>query len=96
MKMRVLSVVVMTLAIFLAWGSLGVGAGSNTDVPRVEKDTLKGWLGDPNVLLIDVRAAKDWQGSGKKIKGAVRQDPEKTKTWAAGMPKEKKIVLYCA
>jgi hypothetical protein len=96
MKMRVLSVVVMTLAIFLAWGSPGIGAGSNKDVPRVEKDTLKGWLGDPNVLLIDVRAAKDWQGSDKKIKGAVRQDPGQTKTWAAGMPKEKKIVLYCA
>jgi hypothetical protein len=96
MKIKLLSVVVMTLAIFLAWGSLGIGAGSNKDVPRVEKDTLKGWLGDPNVLLIDVRAAKDWQESGKKIKGAVRQDPGQTKTWAAGMPKDKKIVLYCA
>ena len=96
MKIRVLNVVVMTLAIFLAWGSLGIGAGSNKDAPRVEKDTLKGWLGDPNVLLIDVRAAKDWQGSDRRIKGAVRQDPGQTKTWAAGMSKEKKIVLYCA
>ena len=96
MKVRLWSVVVMTLAIFLAWGSLAIGAGSNKDVPRVEKDTLKGWLGNPNVLLIDVRAAKDWKGSDKKIKGAVRQDPEQTKTWVAGMSKDKKIVLYCA
>ena len=96
MKLRLLTVVAMTLTIFLAWGSLGIGAGSSKDVPRVEKDILRGWLGDPNIVLIDVRAAKDWQGSDKKIKGAVRQDPEKTKTWAAGLPKEKKIVLYCA
>jgi hypothetical protein len=96
MKMRSWTVVAMMLAVFLASASLGIGAGSSKDVPRVEKDTLKGWLGDPNVLLIDVRAAKDWQGSDKKIKGAVRQDPEKTKTWAAGVPKEKRIVLYCA
>jgi rhodanese-related sulfurtransferase len=65
-------------------------------VPRVGKDTLKSWLGDPNVLLIDVRADNDWQSSDKKIKGAVRQDPKQTKTWAAGLPKDKKIVLYCA
>jgi hypothetical protein len=96
MKMRLLSVVLMTLAVFLAWGALGLAAGTSKDVPRVEKDTLKGWLGDPNILLIDVRAANDWKASDKKIKGAVRQDPGQTKTWAAGMPKEKKIVLYCA
>ena len=34
--------------------------------------------------------------SDKKIKGAVRQDPNEVKTWAASLPKDKKIVLYCA
>jgi predicted sulfurtransferase len=96
MKLKLLSVVVMTLAVFLACGSLGIGAGSNKDVPRVEKDTLKGWLGDPNVLLVDVRADGDWKSSDKKIKGAVRQDPKEVKKWAAALAKDKKIVLYCA
>ena len=84
------------MAFFLAGGSLGFGAGSAKDVPRVEKDTLKSWLGDPNVVLIDVRADNDWKASDKKIKGAVRQDPREVKAWAVGLAKEKKIVLYCA
>jgi hypothetical protein len=96
MRLRLLSASVMMLAIFLAWGSLAIGAESGKEVPRVEKDTLKGWLGDANVLIVDVRSAKDWQGSDKKIKGAVRQDPDQTKTWATALPKDKKIVLYCA
>lgn len=65
-------------------------------VPRLDKDTLKGWLSDPQVIILDVRQPQDWRGSDKKIKGAVRQDPKKAKTWAAGLPKDKKIVLYCA
>ena len=96
MKVRLWSAVLLALAVFLVLGSGGVVWGADKDVPKVERETLKGWLGDPNVLLIDVRAAKDWQGSEKKIKGAQRQDPKKVKTWAAGLSKEKKIVLYCA
>ena len=66
------------------------------DVPRLDKDTLKGWLSDPQVIILDVRQPQDWQGSDKKIKAAVRQEPKEVKTWAAGLPKDKKIVLYCA
>ena len=66
------------------------------DVPRLDKDTLKGWLSDPQVIVLDVRQPQDWQASDKKVKGAVRQEPNEVKTWAAGLPKDKKIVLYCA
>ena len=87
---------------------MGHGDGGRSDVgvfwacaaapeaPRVDKETLKSWLSDPQVVILDVRAPKDWQGSDKKIKGAVRQEPKEVKTWAASLPKEKKIVLYCA
>jgi rhodanese-related sulfurtransferase len=66
------------------------------EAPRVDKDTLKSWLGTPQLVLLDVRAGDDWQDSKTKIKGAVRQDPKQVKTWAASLPKDKKIVLYCA
>jgi rhodanese-related sulfurtransferase len=62
--------------------------------PLVDKETLKGWLSDPQIIVLDVRAPKDWHVSDKKIKGAVRQDPNEVKTWAANLPKDKKIVLY--
>jgi rhodanese-related sulfurtransferase len=66
------------------------------DVPRVDSDTLKSWLTDPQVIILDVRRPSDWQSSDKKIKGAVRQEPQEVKTWAASLPKDKKTVLYCA
>ena len=84
-------VMVASLMVALAWA-----CAAAPEAPRVDKETLKTWLADPQVVLLDVRAPNDWQGSDKKIKGAVRQDPKEVKTWAAGLPKEKKIVLYCA
>ncbi len=64
------------------------------EAPRLDKETLKGWLSDPKVIILDVRQPHDWQNSDKKIKGAVRQDPREID--AAALPKDKKIVLYCA
>lgn len=64
--------------------------------PRLDQETLKGWLSDPRVMVLDVRAPHDWQSSNKKIKGAVRVNPNDVKTWAALLPQDKKIVLYCA
>lgn len=94
MKARLFSLVVLALAVFLASQSWGVAYAADKDVPRVEKDTLKGWLGDASLLIIDVRTAGDWQASDKKIKGAERRDPQKVETWASSLPKDKKIVLY--
>jgi hypothetical protein len=96
MKPRLSTMMVLGLAFFLACGPMGIAYSADKDVPRVSKDTLKSWLGDPNLLLIDVRLGGDWQGSDKKIKGARREDPQKVKDWAATLPKDKKIVLYCA
>jgi rhodanese-related sulfurtransferase len=69
---------------------------SAPEAPRVDQETLKSWLADPQVVIVDVRFGKDWQDSKTKIKGAVRHDPQEVQTWAASLPKEKKIVLYCA
>jgi rhodanese-related sulfurtransferase len=66
------------------------------EAPRVDKETLKSWLDNSEVVIIDVRQPEDWQGSDKKIKGSVREAPGEVKTWAASLPKDKKIVLYCA
>jgi rhodanese-related sulfurtransferase len=84
-------VIVASLLLAFSWA-----CSSAPEAPRVDKETLKSWLADPQVVLLDVRAANDWQSSDKIIKGAVRQDPKEVQTWAASLPKEKKIVLYCA
>jgi hypothetical protein len=72
------------------------GAAAADEAPRIGKDQLKGKIGSAQVTIIDVRAGKDWNASGKKIKGAVREDPDKVETWAKKHRQDQELVLYCA
>jgi len=92
MKKRLL---IITLVIFSVVGILTTFAKS-ADVPRMTKDELKVMLGNPDLVIIDVRAKKDWTDGDSKIKGAIREDPESVKSWAEKYSKDKTIVLYCA
>ncbi len=65
------------------------------DVPRMAKEQLKAMLGNPDLIIVDVRIAHDWDGSNTKIKGAVREDAYKLGTWINKYPKDKTIVFYC-
>ena len=68
---------------------------SDTKVPRMTKEELKSLLGNPGVIVVDVRITEDWKRSDSKIKGAIREDPEEDfKTWVSKYPKNKTIVFY--
>jgi len=92
MKKRSLIVI---LLIFLTVGILATLARS-ADVPRMTKDELKAMLGNPDLVIVDVRLGKDWTDNDSKIQGAIREDPESVKSWAKKYPKDKTFVLYCA
>ena len=66
------------------------------EAPRMTKEQLKALLDDPDVVILDVRTSRGWKGSEKKIKGAVRENPKRFKSWAHTYPKDKTLVLYCA
>ena len=61
----------------------------------VDKETLKGWLGQPDLFLMDVRSAAGWRGSIAKIEHAHRFEPDRLGKMARDIPKNKKLVLYC-
>ncbi len=65
-------------------------------VPRIGREEVKAMLGNPDLMLVDVRTAKDWEASDSKIKGAVREDPKAVDEWASKYPRDKIIVFYCA
>ncbi len=92
MKKRLLTT---ALLIFLMGGILATFAMS-ADVPRMTRDELKAMLGNPDLVILDVRAKKDWKDSDSKIQGAIREDPDSVKSWAEKYPKDKTFVLYCA
>jgi len=82
--------------IILLMAGGGATLANSTDVPRMTKEELKANLGNPNLIIIDVRLGKDWTSRDLKIKGAIREDPEAVDSWAKKYPKDKTIVLYCA
>jgi rhodanese-related sulfurtransferase len=71
------------------------GLGTCPEVNLISPETLKGMLGDSQVLILDVRAPKSWAESADKIPGAVRYDPSQAKVWGPTLPQDKQIVLYC-
>jgi len=94
MKERLLKV--LTVLLVFASMALFTAAAMAEEVPRMSKEELKAMLGNPDVAIIDVRSGKDWEASQSKIKGAVREEPWKAKSWAEKYDKDKTYVLYCA
>lgn len=64
--------------------------------PTISKEELKPLLGSPDLILLDVRTARDWNISEVKIPGAIRAPVEDMEEWITRCPKERTLVLYCA
>jgi len=86
------SVLLVSAVLFLCAGSSV--AASPSDAPRMTKEQLKPLLGDPKVVIIDVRSAPDYNSSQEKIKGAVREEPRNLKALLNKYPKDTTLVLY--
>jgi rhodanese-related sulfurtransferase len=91
MKQVSLSVILALMVLVAASASLNAGG----EVPRISKEEVKAKLGSPNVIILDVRTAKDWDNSGEKIVGALRVDPGKIDAWSGALDRGKEIILYC-
>ena len=64
---------VLTVVLTLLLGVAPVALAS--DVALMEKDELKDMLGSADLVVLDVRAGRDWSSSEFKIAGATREDP---------------------
>ena len=84
------------LTLFVAVLFAGIGIANAQDVKRISPQALNKILGDPNVVVVDVRLPYDWNPSKLKIRGAKREDPFNVKDWMKKFPKDKTLVFYCA
>ncbi len=84
------------LMVLFLFNTFMTSAVASVDAPRMSKEELQSRLGDKDIVIIDVRTKYDWEKSDFKIRGAIREDPEKSESWAKKYGKEKKIVLYCS
>jgi rhodanese-related sulfurtransferase len=70
----------------------------NDDRPAYSRTTTVGELNavtPGDVTLVDVRLSEDFAASPAMIPGAVHLDPEDIARWAASLPKDKPVVVYC-
>jgi hypothetical protein len=83
----ILGLVCLGLLVQTAWAD---------QVPRMTKEELRPLLGDPDVIILDVRVGRSWTESQWKIQGAIREDPSaEVASWAHKYPLDKTLVLYC-
>ena len=84
-------------ALFLLMAAMLPSIDSLAEEPRrITKAELRQRLGDAQVVIVDVRAGRDWSRSDRKISGAVREEPGDAGEWEKRYPKDRDIVLYCA
>jgi rhodanese-related sulfurtransferase len=94
MKIKLSATLVVTLCLTV----VGISAlkALAQEAPRITKEELRETLGNPDVIIIDVRLGRDWENSELRIKGALKEDPGNVNSWISKYPKEKTLVLYCA
>lgn len=64
-------------------------------VATIDKEELKAKLGESDLVIVDVRAGRDWSTSEFKIENAIRVDG-KDLSPLLEFPKENSFVFYCA
>jgi len=86
----------MFLLAMVGWFVLGavVTVSLAAEPPRISKEELQAMLGNPDLVIIDDRTGSDWTASEFKIKGAVREDPDKVDAWMDKYSKDKTLVFY--
>lgn len=68
----------------------------SNEVKLIDKDELKVMLGNPDLVILDVRSGKDWSSSEFKIKDAVRLTGENREAVMQKFSKDRTLVFYCA
>jgi hypothetical protein len=93
--MRNKSLTILSIVLVSAFVGLIVSPGfAAEDVIRISKSKLEKLIGNPNVIILDVRYSQHWQNSEYKIKGAIRRRPTLFDSWANEFPRDKLLVLY--
>jgi predicted sulfurtransferase len=90
-KFSTIKPIVLGLALV---GLIIISVFAAEDVPRISKEKLKELLGNPDVIILDVRNSENWQESEFKIKGAIRRRPNLFDAWANEFPRDKALFLY--
>lgn len=62
----------------------------------ISPQELQALLDNKSATVCDVRREVDYQADQRTIAGAEWHNPEDVDAWAAQLPKDKPVVIYCA
>ena len=80
---------------FFSLSTIALAMGKAVEVPRMTKEELKAKLGNPDLIILDVRESEAWAKSKWRIQGAVREVPEEgIQPWVHKYSKDKLLILY--
>jgi hypothetical protein len=95
--LKMIITLALTSALMFGFAKMPMAKGKSVEPPKMTKEQLQAMLGNPEVIILDVRVDREWKDSKSKIQGAIREDPWKgIKSWAEKYPKDKMLVLYCS
>jgi len=63
--------------LMFGFAGMALAMGKGPEVPGMTREELLPLLGSADVIILDVRVGDEWKKSPWKIKGALREDPEK-------------------
>jgi len=92
MKLKHFVLALTLLSLTAVW----VSSVAAADIARITKEELKTMMDNPKVVVVDVRTNPEWNISKVKIKGAVREDASKVKSWIEKYSPDKTYIFYCS
>ena len=97
LRLRMIIALAFISALIFGCAKMPPAKGQTVEVPRITKEELEAMLGNPDVIILDVRVEGEWDKSKSKIQGAIHEDSTQgIQSWAEKYPKDKTFVLYCS
>ena len=93
-NMKTVMKMVLIIALGLSIGCVSATTATSKDIPLVTKKGLKSMMGNPDVIILDVRHEQQWKASELKISGAIHENPKKVESWAKNYSKDKTLIFY--
>jgi rhodanese-related sulfurtransferase len=84
----------LVLALSLSIACVAAQTSPSRNGQSITKEQLKSMIGNPDVIILDVRPEQQWRAGELKIRGAMHENPIEVESWAHNYPKDKTLVLY--
>jgi predicted sulfurtransferase len=95
MKHLKFNFIIFFLVLFVFSAVHAIATEEDDDISKITKEEVQKIIGQPDVILIDVRYEKNWKKSDMKIAGAIREHPNELGSWVGKYAKDHKVILYC-